>query len=42
MIAFWYVVPCSLFEVTNSVALEPAGSSPYLQKSATGPCPEPI
>jgi hypothetical protein len=36
---------CGLFncniKLTNSVAPEPTGSSPYLQDPATGPYPEP-
>jgi hypothetical protein len=30
-----------LINLTNSVAPEPAGSSPYLQEPDTGPYPEP-
>jgi hypothetical protein len=31
-----------LYYLTNSVAQEPECSSPHLQHSDTGPCPEPV
>jgi hypothetical protein len=30
------------YQLTNSVAQEPQGSSPHSQQPATGPCPEPV
>jgi hypothetical protein len=37
--ALWIHSP--VVQLTNTVAPEPEGSSPYSQEPATGPCPEP-